>query len=91
VRYSVAFDPHEFIFAADQMVREAGVKVLFQTLGCEPIVEDGRIAAVVIQNKTGRQAIVPGVVIDTTGDGDVFAAAGEKYELERVHPGSGSS
>ena len=86
VRYSVAFDPHEFIFAADQMVREAGVKVLFQTLGCEPIVEDGRIAAVVIQNKAGKQAIVPGVVIDTTGDGDVFAAAGEKYELERVHP-----
>jgi glycine/D-amino acid oxidase-like deaminating enzyme len=86
VRYSVAFDPHEFIFAADQMVREAGVKVLFQTLGCEPIVEDGRIAAVVIQNKAGRQAIAPGVVIDTTGDGDVFAAAGEKYELERVHP-----
>ena len=86
VRYSVAFDPHEFIFAADQMVREAGVKVLFQTLGCEPIVEDGRIAAVVIQNKAGRQAVVPGVVIDTTGDGDVFAAAGEKYELERVHP-----
>ena len=86
VRYSVAFDPHEFMFAADQMVREAGVKVLFQTLGCEPIVEDGRIAAVVIQNKAGRQAVVPGVVIDTTGDGDVFAAAGEKYELERVHP-----
>jgi glycine/D-amino acid oxidase-like deaminating enzyme len=86
VRYSVAFDPHEFIFAADQMVREAGVRVLYQTLGCEPILEDGRIAAVVIQNKAGRQAIVPSVVIDATGDGDVFAAAGEAFELERVHP-----
>ncbi len=86
VRYSVAFDPHEFIFAADQMVREARVRVLYQTLGCEPIVEDGRIAAVVIQNKGGRQAIVPGVVIDATGDGDIFAAAGEEFELERVHP-----
>ena len=86
VRYSVAFDPHEFIFAADQMVREAGVRVLYQTLGCEPVVEDGRITAVVIQNKAGRQAIVPSVVIDTTGDGDIFATAGEQFELERVHP-----
>jgi succinate dehydrogenase/fumarate reductase flavoprotein subunit len=86
VRYSVAFDPHEFIFAADQMVREAGVRVLYQTLGCEPLVEDGRIRAVVIQNKAGRQTIVPRVVIDATGDGDVFAAAGEAFELEAVHP-----
>ncbi len=86
VRYSVAFDPHEFIFAADQMVREAGVRVLYQTLGCEPVVEDGRITAVVIQNKAGRGAIVPGVVIDATGDGDIFSAAGEEFELERVHP-----
>jgi len=86
VRYSVAFDPHEFIFAADQMVREAGVRVLYQTWGCEPIVDNGRITAVVVQNKAGRQAIVPGVVVDATGDGDIFAAAGEQFELEHVHP-----
>ena len=41
VRYSVAFEPHEFIFAADQMLKEAGVRVLYQTWACEPIVEDG--------------------------------------------------
>lgn len=86
VRYSVAFDPHEFISAADQMVAEAGVRVLYQTWACEPIVADGHITAVVIQNKAGRQAIAPRVVIDTTGDGDIFAAAGEPYELEHVHP-----
>jgi glycine/D-amino acid oxidase-like deaminating enzyme len=86
VRYSVAFDPYAFVFAADDMLREAGVHVLYQTLACEPVIEDGRISAVVIQNKAGRQAIVPRVVIDTTGDGDVFAAAGEPFESERVHP-----
>ncbi len=86
VRYSVAFEPHEFIYAADQMLAEAGVQVLYQTWGCEPVVENGRITAVVIQNKAGRQAIVPRVVVDTTGDGDIFAGAGEPYDLERVHP-----
>jgi hypothetical protein len=86
VRYSVAFEPHEFIFAADQMLKEAGVTVLYQTWACEPIVENGSIRAVVVQNKAGRQAIVPQVVIDASGDGDIFAGAGEPFELERVHP-----
>jgi hypothetical protein len=86
VRYSVAFEPHEFIFAADQMLKETGARVLYQTWACEPIVEDHSIRAVVIQNKAGRQAIVPRVVIDASGDGDIFAAAGEPFELERVHP-----
>jgi FAD dependent oxidoreductase len=86
VRYSVAFDAHEFIYAADQMLKEAGVRVLYQTWACEPLVENGSIKAVVIQNKAGRQAIAAKVVIDATGDGDIFAAAGESFELERVHP-----
>ena len=86
VRYSVAFDPYAFIMAADEMVREAGVRVLYQTWACEPVIEKGSITAVIIQNKSGRQAIVPGVVIDATGDGDIFAAAGEPFESERVHP-----
>jgi hypothetical protein len=86
VRYSVAFEPHEFIFAADQMLKEAGVRVLYQTWACEPVVEDGSIRAVLVQNKAGRQAIAAKVVIDASGDGDVFAGAGEPFELERVHP-----
>jgi 2-polyprenyl-6-methoxyphenol hydroxylase-like FAD-dependent oxidoreductase len=86
VRYSVAFEPHEFIFAADQMLKEGGVRVLYQTLACEPVVEDGSIRAVVVQNKAGRQAIAPKVVIDASGDGDILAGAGEPFELERVHP-----
>ncbi len=86
VRYSVAFEPHEFIFAADEMLREAGVRPLYNSWACEPVVEDGAVRAVVIQNKAGRQAIAPNVVIDTSGDGDLFAAAGEPFELERVHP-----
>jgi len=86
VRYSVAFEPQQFIFAADEMLQEAGVRPLYQTWACEPVLEDGRIKAVVVQNKAGRQAIAADVVIDATGDGDIFAAAGEPYELERVHP-----
>jgi 2-polyprenyl-6-methoxyphenol hydroxylase-like FAD-dependent oxidoreductase len=86
VRYSVAFEPHEFIFAADQMLKEAGVRPLYQTWACEPVVEDGNISALVVQNKNGRHAIEARVFVDATGDGDLFALAGEPFELERVHP-----
>jgi len=86
VRFSVAFDAHAFIYAADQMLKEAGVRVLYQTWACEPVIEDGSITAIVIQNKAGRQAIAAKVIVDATGDGDIFAAADEPYELERVHP-----
>lgn len=86
VRYSVAFQPQHFIFAADDMLRDAGARVLYQTWVCEPVMEDGSIRAVVVQNKAGRQAIAAKVFIDATGDGDVFSAAGEEYQLERVHP-----
>jgi hypothetical protein len=86
VRYSVAFQPQHFIFAADDMLRDAGVKVLYQTSACEPIVRDGTIEALVIQHKAGRQAIAAETFIDATGDGDIFSAGGEEYELERVHP-----
>src|SRR6059036_1071376 len=68
------------------MLKDAGVRVLYQTWACEPVVENGTIKAIVIQNKAGRQAIEAKVVIDATGDGDIFAAAGEPFELERVHP-----
>ena len=86
IRYSVAFDAHEFVYAADQMLKAAGVRVLYQTWACEPVVKNGSIEAIVIQNKAGRQAIAVKVVIDATGDGDIFAGAGESFELERVHP-----
>ena len=33
------------------------------------------IRGVVFDSKAGRQAILAKVVIDTTGDGDIFAAA----------------
>ena len=87
VRYSVAYDPEEFRFALNEMVEASGVRLLLHVWACEPIV-DGRRAScgVVLQGKSGRVAILADVVIDATGDGDVFAAAGVPFELEKVLP-----
>ncbi|MGH0037936.1 MAG: FAD-dependent oxidoreductase [Myxococcota bacterium] len=86
VRYSVAYDPMAFKVVADELVRESGARVLFHAWACEPVIEDGRIAAVPFQSKAGRFAIRARVVVDATGDGDVFTAAGCRHESERVLP-----
>ena len=86
VRYSVAYEPEELKFVLDEMVTESGVRMLFHAWGCEPFVEDGHVTAVSFQGKSGRFAIRARVVVDATGDGDLFAAAGCDHEKERVLP-----
>jgi len=86
VRYSVAYDPEEFRFALNEMVEGSGARLLLHVWACEPLVEGSRVAGVTLQGKSGRVAILADVVIDATGDGDMFAAAGAPYELEKVLP-----
>lgn len=86
VRYSVAYDPEEFRFVANDLLRESGVRLRLHTWAVEPLVEGDRLVAVIVHSKAGLEAMRARVVIDATGDGDVLAAAGESYALERVHP-----
>ncbi len=86
VRYSVAYDPEEFKFALNNMVEEANVRLLMHAYACDAIVEERRIAGVTFQGKSGRFAILAKVVIDATGDGDIFTSAGAAYEKEEVLP-----
>jgi glycine/D-amino acid oxidase-like deaminating enzyme len=86
VRYSVAYDPEEFRFAANELLAEAGVRLRLHTWIARPIVSDGAVRGLITESKAGREAFLAKVVVDATGDGDVFAAAGEPFGLEPVHP-----
>jgi len=86
VRYSVAYDPEELRFALNEMVAASGARLLLHAWACEPLLDRGRVAGVAMQSKSGRGAILADVVIDASGDGDIFAAAGVPYELEKVLP-----
>lgn len=86
VRYAAAYDAEEMKFAFEQMCAEAGVRLLYSVHGCEPIAEGDRIRGVTLQGKNGRFGIAADVVIDTTGDGDIFWAGGCEHESEKVAP-----
>ena len=86
VRYSVAYDAEEAKFALSRMIVESGARLLLHAWACDPLVEEGKIRGVTFQGKSGRFAVLADVVIDTTGDGDLFAAAGLPFEKEEIFP-----
>lgn len=86
VRYSVAYDPEVMRQALNELVTEAGVDLIFHMWGADALVQADRLQGVAFQSKAGRCAILADVVIDATGDGDIFASAGCAFELEPVHP-----
>jgi ribulose 1,5-bisphosphate synthetase/thiazole synthase len=63
-----------------EMTEEAGVKVFLHCWGADAIVDGNVVRGAVFESKSGRQAILARVVIDATGDGDIFAAAGAQFE-----------
>ena len=73
-------DPERLKRAADQILAEAGVEVLFHTQIADVISGDGRIEKVIASNKAGLVAIEPQIVVDGTGDGDIAAWAGVPFE-----------
>lgn len=60
----------------DELIREAGVKPYLHTAFAAPAGEDGRLTAVLVENKSGRGAIKAKLFIDATGDGDVCIRMG---------------
>ena len=72
---------HEVLkLVLDRWLSEAGVEILFQTQVVEAVVEAGAVRGVIIETKAGRGAIRASVVIDSSGDADVIARAGGRFE-----------
>jgi hypothetical protein len=81
ITYAVAFDPEAFKFVALEMLRAADVELRLHSIFADAIVEDGALKGAIFETKAGRQAILADVVVDASGDGDVFARSGADYEL----------
>lgn len=63
-----------------EMVEEAGIKVFLHCWGVDAVMEGNAVRGAVFESKSGRQAILAKTVIDASGDGDLFAAAGAEFE-----------
>ncbi|MCK4274721.1 MAG: FAD-dependent oxidoreductase [Dehalococcoidales bacterium] len=80
VLYTAVVDPEILKDELNDMIQEAGVDLLLHSWGTRPIMEGGTVKGVFFESKSGRQAILGKVVIDATGDGDIFVEAGAEFD-----------
>jgi glycine/D-amino acid oxidase-like deaminating enzyme len=77
--YGASFDPEVWKQVSHEMSLEAGVALRLHSWFSRALVEDGRMRAVIVETKDGRQAVAGRLFVDATGDGDVFAGAGAPH------------
>ena len=89
VTWSPTIDPERLKLLSQEIVLERKVKLIYHSWAALPIVQDGAVKGVVFESKEGRMAVMADVVVDATGDGDLFARAGAAFvndiEQEDVH------
>ncbi len=79
-RHALMVDPELLKCILNEMALDAGVKLLLHSWGTTAIVENNTVKGVIFESKSGRQAVLGKVIIDTSGDGDVFATAGAEFD-----------
>jgi len=73
-------DPEIMKVVLQNMIEESGANLLLHSFAVDVVKEANEIKGVIIESKSGRQAILANVVIDASGDADMAAAAGAEYE-----------
>lgn len=76
----LTYDPETLKVVWDELVSQAGVKVLFHSYFVDVLKDAGKIKAVLIATKQGLRSIRSKMVIDASGDADVVARAGAPFE-----------
>ena len=84
VHWSPTVDPEVLKLVTNDIVRESNVHTLLHCWVVSTIVRNtsgvDAVEGVIFESKQGRFALMAPVVIDCTGDGDVFALAGAAFD-----------
>lgn len=80
-----AYDTAAYKIAADDLLISRGAQILFHAHAAGVAMDGGRIGALLIETKSGRQAVRAGMFIDCSGDADVAAFAGAPFDIGGEH------
>lgn len=70
---------HHFKHVADELILDAKIRPLLHTHVVEAIVEDDQLKGVIVENASGRSAILAERIIDASGDAIVAYLAGAPF------------
>jgi len=87
----ILVDPEVLAIVLLEMVEEAGVKLMLHSVYCDPIMLGNEIQGVIIQNKSGRKAVLGKCIVDTSGEADVAYSAGAPCESNPLYPSMAST
>ena len=80
LHWQPTIDPEGAKYLMDRMIEENQIDLFFHASGVDVIQNaSGVVQGIVFQSKQGPQAILAKQVVDCTGDGDLFFAAGSDF------------
>jgi hypothetical protein len=80
-------DPEAFKHVAVEILEDSGAELLLYTLAVDGIVENGKVKGIIVESKSGRQAILSDIVVDCSGDGDIAVRCGASFKKGRDKDG----
>ncbi len=84
---SPVFDVEIMKYVLERLMVENGVEFWYHAFVTGAIREGDRVAGAIVEGKSGREAVLAKVSIDTSGDGDLSARAGIPFSLRRETDG----
>lgn len=85
--YWLVFDPEAMKRLLDELMLEAGVHLRLGTQVVAPIMDGDCMTGVLLESKSGREAVMARTVIDCTGDADIAFRAGVPFRYGRDDDG----
>jgi len=76
------YDPEIMKLVLIELLEDSGAEVLLDTLVVDTLTEENRVSGVIVENKSGRQAILSEIIVDTSGDADVVFQAGAPFNYK---------
>lgn len=83
-RYATFFSPTIFQLALDELLKKEGVRIRLDILAARPIMEGSRCTGICCESKSGRQYFPAKIVVDASGDSDMFFRAGARAPRDRT-------
>lgn len=83
--YTAIIDPEVGKNEISRMVKEAGVKLYLHSWVSDVIMDGNTVKGIVFESKSGKQAVLGKVIIDSTGDGDLIPWSGAASE-DNINP-----
>ncbi len=80
IRQTAWVDPELLKCVLNDMVEETDIKLFLHSWGTRALVDGNTVKGVAFESKSGRQAIMGKIIIDSTGDGDLLPSAGADFD-----------